>query len=88
LYCVVKTQGRRTKIKETITEKVKMEQEIEFRVILTEGVRFSAPAQFPWAYPVFYTMGIGSLFPGGGGLKRPGCGVNRPPHLALRLKKE
>jgi hypothetical protein len=36
------------------------------------------------AHPASYTMGTGS-FPG---VKRPGRGVERKPHLAPRLKKE
>jgi len=49
------------------------------------GVRFSAPVQNgPGAHPASYTMGTGS-FPG---VKRPGRGVDHPPHLATRLKKE
>jgi hypothetical protein len=36
------------------------------------------------AYPTFYTMDTGS-FPE---VRRPGCGVDHPPHLAPRLKKE
>jgi len=35
-------------------------------------------------HPASYTMGTGS-FPG---LKRPRRGVDHPPHLAPRLKKE
>jgi hypothetical protein len=47
--------------------------------------RFSAPVQTgPWAHPPSCTMGNGS-FPG---VKRPGCGVDHPPHLSPRLKKE
>jgi len=38
----------------------------------------------PGAHPASYTMGTGS-FPG---VKRPGRGVDHPPHLAPRLKKE
>jgi len=38
----------------------------------------------PGAHPASYTMGTGS-FPG---VKWPGRGVDHPPHLALRLKKE
>jgi len=38
----------------------------------------------PGARPASYTMGTGS-FPG---VKRPGRGVDHPPHLASRLKKE
>ena len=49
------------------------------------GARFSAPVQTgPGAHPASYTMGTGS-FPG---IKRPRRGVDHPPHLALRLKKE
>ena len=36
------------------------------------------------AHPASYTMGTGS-FPG---VKRPGRGLDHPPHLAPRLKKE
>ena len=46
---------------------------------------FSAPVQTgPGGHPVSYTVGTGS-FPG---VKRPGLGVDHPPHLAPRLKKE
>ena len=38
----------------------------------------------PGTHPASYTMGTGS-FPG---VKRPGLGVDLPPHLAPRLKKE
>jgi len=49
------------------------------------GARFSAPVQTgPGVHPVSYTMGTGS-FPG---VKRPGRGVEHPPHLAPRLKNE
>jgi hypothetical protein len=49
------------------------------------GPRFSAPVQTgPGTHPASYTMGTGS-FPG---VKWPGCGVNHPPHLALRLKED
>jgi hypothetical protein len=49
------------------------------------GARFSTPVQTgPGAHPDFYTMGTGS-FPG---VKRTGRGVDHPPHLAQRLKKE
>ena len=48
-------------------------------------VRFSAPVQTGiGTYPVSYTMGTGLLL----GVKRPGRGVDHPPHLAPRLKKE
>ena len=47
--------------------------------------RFSAIVQAgPGAHPASYIMGTGS-FPG---VKRPGRGVDHPPHLAPRLKKE
>jgi len=47
------------------------------------GARFSAPVQTgPVDYPA--SMGTGS-FPG---VKRPGRGVDHPPHPAPRLKKE
>ena len=36
-----------------------------------------------WAHPASYRMGTGSS----GGVKRPGRGADRPPHLASRLKK-
>jgi hypothetical protein len=38
----------------------------------------------PEAHPASYTMGAG-LFPG---VKQPAHGINHPPHLAPRLKKE
>jgi len=48
------------------------------------GARFSSPVQTSsGAHPASYTMGTGS-FPG---LKRPGRGVDHPPHLAPRRKK-
>ena len=47
--------------------------------------RFSTPVQTgPGPHPASYTMGTGSL----PGLNRPGRGVDHPPHLVLRLKKE
>jgi hypothetical protein len=47
------------------------------------GARFSATVQTgPGTHPASYTMGTGS-FPG---VKRPGRGVDDPPHLAPRLK--
>jgi len=56
-------------------------QEIESRW----GTIFSALVQTgPGAHPASYTMGTGS-FPG---VKRPGRGVDHPPHPAPRLKKE
>jgi len=49
------------------------------------GARFSTALQTgPGAHPSSFTVGTGS-FPG---VKRPGRGVDRPPHLASRLKKE
>jgi len=43
--------------------------------------RFSAPVQIdPGSHSASYTMGTGS-FPG---VKRPGRGVDHPPHLAPR----
>ena len=49
------------------------------------GARFFAPVQTgPRTHPASYTMGTGS-FPG---VKRPGRGIDHPPHLAPRLKKE
>ena len=48
-------------------------------VELRWGTRFSASLQTgPGAQPVSYTMGV----------KRPERGVDHPPHLAPRLKKE
>jgi hypothetical protein len=38
----------------------------------------------PGTHPASYMMGNGS-FPG---VKLPGHGIDHPPHLALRLKKE
>ena len=38
----------------------------------------------PWAHPGSYTIGTGSL----SGVKRPRGGVDHPPHLSPRLKKE
>jgi len=49
------------------------------------GARFSALVQTVLVvHPASYTMGTGS-FPG---VKRPECGVDHPPHLTPRLKKE
>jgi hypothetical protein len=49
------------------------------------GARYAAPVQTcPWAQPASYTMGTGSFL----GVKQPGRGVDHPPHLAPRLKKE
>jgi len=47
--------------------------------------RFSAPVQTdPGAHTASYTMGSGYF----SGVKRPGPGVDHPPHLAPRLRKE
>jgi hypothetical protein len=49
------------------------------------GVRFSAPVQTGYgAHPASYTMGTGSFTV----VKRPGRGVDQPPFLAPRLKKQ
>jgi len=49
------------------------------------GARFAAPLQTgPRAHPTSYAMGARS-FPG---IKRPGRGIDHPPHLAPRIKKE
>jgi len=49
------------------------------------GVRFSAPVQISFeAQPASYTMGTGSFL----GVKQLGPGVDHPPHLVLRLKKQ
>jgi len=49
------------------------------------GPRFSAPVQTgSGAHPASYTVGTGSFVE----LNQAGCGVDHPPHRALRLKKE
>ena len=49
------------------------------------GSRFCAPVQtVPGAHPASCTMDTGS-FPG---VKRPGYGVDHPPHLVPRLRKK
>jgi len=49
------------------------------------GARFFAPIQTgPGAHPALYSVGTGSFL----GLKQVGCGIDHPPHLALRLKEE
>jgi hypothetical protein len=49
------------------------------------GARFSATVQTaPGEQPSSYTMDIRSFT----GVKRPGRGVDHPPHLTPRLKKE
>ena len=50
------------------------------------GARFSPPVPTgPGTHPASYTMGTGSL---SWGIKRPGCGIDHPPHLAPKIKKE
>jgi hypothetical protein len=52
--------------------------------VVRKEARFSAPVQTgPWAHPASYKMGTES-FPG---VKRPGRGVDHPPHLASRVKE-
>ena len=49
------------------------------------GARFYVPLQTgSGVHPASYTMGTGSFLE----VKRPGRGVDHPPHLAPRLKKE
>jgi hypothetical protein len=49
------------------------------------GARFSAPAMTgPESHPTSCTMGTGSF----SGVKRPVLGVDHPPHLVPRLKKD
>jgi hypothetical protein len=49
------------------------------------GASFSAQVQTgPGAHPASYTMGTGSFL----GVKRPGRGVDHPPHLVPKLRKE
>ena len=49
------------------------------------GARFSAPVfTGTGAHPASYTLGAGCF----AGVKRPGRGVDHPPHLALTLKNE
>ena len=49
------------------------------------GARFSAPVRRtgPGDHPASYTMGTGSFR----GVKRPGRGVDHPPHLVPRVKE-
>ena len=48
------------------------------------GARFSVPVQTdPGTHPASYTMGTLSFR----AVKRPGCGVDHPPHPEPRLKK-
>jgi hypothetical protein len=54
------------------------------RSVVPVWERFFAPVQTgSEAHPASYTMGTGSLT----GVKRPGRGVDHPPHLAPRLKE-
>jgi hypothetical protein len=48
------------------------------------GEIFRTRPDRPWAHPTSYTMGTG-YFPG---VKRPGRGLDHPPHLTPRLKKK
>ena len=49
------------------------------------GARLSAPVRKgPGAYPASYTIGTGS-FPG---VKEQGRGIDHPPYLVPKLKKE
>ena len=48
------------------------------------GEIFRTRPNRPWAHPASYTLGTGPLL----GVKRPGRGVDHPPHLAPRLKKQ
>ena len=45
---------------------------------------FFLPAPRKVCPSLSYTMGTGSFLE----VKRPGCGLDHPPHLAPRLKKE
>jgi len=52
---------------------------------ITVGARFSVPVQTGFeAHPASYAMDTGCS----PGVKRPGRGVDHPPHLTQRLKKE
>ena len=63
----------------------KRKQEKDFRKKIPVDRIFSGPFQTgPGAHPASYKMGTGSFT----GVKRPGRGVNHPPHLALRLRKD
>jgi len=48
------------------------------------GEIFRTRPHRPWAHPASYTVGTES-FPG---VKQPGRGIDHPPYLAQRLKKE
>ena len=50
------------------------------------GARISAPVQTGpgGVHPASYTVGTGSF----SGVKRPGRGVDHPPNLTQRIKKE
>jgi len=52
--------------------------------IPVRGEIFCTRPDRPWAHTTSYTMGNRS-FPG---VPRPGRGIDHPPHLASRLKKE
>ena len=56
-----------------------------FGDLIPVGAKFSAPVQTgPGPNPASYTMGTGSFQ----AVKRPGRGVDHPPHLEAKLKKE
>jgi hypothetical protein len=75
-----KREGRESSV-ETATRYGSDGPEMESRWVAI----FSTPVQTdPEAHPASHTMDTGS-FPG---VKRPGRGVDHPPHLAPRLKKE
>jgi len=64
---------------------MKMEDDAKKSRLGGGGARFSAPVQTgPGAHPASYTMGTGSFLV----VMRPGRGVDHPPHLAPRLRKE
>jgi hypothetical protein len=48
------------------------------------GIEFGGGEIFRTCHPASYTMDTGSF----SGVKRPGRGVDHPPHLAPRLNKE
>jgi hypothetical protein len=50
-----------------------------------EGEIFRTRSELPWGTPSLLYNGYPVPSPG---VKRPGHGVDHPPHLALKLKKE
>ena len=88
MCCAIKTK-KQLKQTKTVPKKAQREkeQEKDFRKKITPvGATFFAPRpDRPWGPPsLLYTVYRVSLL----GVKRPGRGVNHPPHLKLRLKKE